>query len=164
MKIKLILLLALVGLAAGCDTIWATKQEEVPEVRYTNELGLVQIIPRHSVTNYVPRPVVDDVIEVSQGFMGPYGTPIAVGLSGLLAFVTGLLNRRKNKSAAAAVAVINGVNTLLAIIETLPNGPKLVTQAKEALRKQQLNAGVWKEVNELLKKHGIPALKITASK
>lgn len=114
-----------------------------------------------AVTNLVARPSAEAVIEGVGAATNLYapglGSVLALVLGGLYHGYRQLRNRRVNE------ALVQGVETARAILETTPQGRDADARFVRWLKRHQREAGVLSVVSGLVERHGDhPAAKLTA--
>ena len=183
--------LALLGAVSGCSTVDRAYKQEVtwtkaPVVEVvTNVVVVTRVVPGESgaggvaavATNYVPvfytsvvqvpvtnlvaRPEAVAAIEATGSIvntlMPGVGSIVALALGGLYHGYRQVRNRKVNE------ALVQGVETARAILETTPQGQAADVQFVKWLMEHQREAGVFTTVSELVENlSDNPAARMTA--
>ena len=95
--------------------------------------------------------------EIATAFLGPIGSTVSTSLLALLGVYARSVNRKRNaelemldESDVANRVLVDNIRDLLKTIEMSPTGQDQVAKLKEALRKKQIDAGVYERVKELI--------------
>lgn len=108
-----------------------------------------------------PKPEIAQGAKTIVDFFAPgISQLVYLGVGGLLSVWAGIRNR---KMKATSVVLAQGTETLLAMLQTTPQGQKLVDAAKEWLAKHQELSGVHQIVDTLLEKEVSPGDAQTAA-
>ena len=100
-----------------------------------------------NLTNAAP------AVEIARGIgnvFGPYGDLIAAAIIGVLALWGKVRSQQASKAEAASAVLAQGIETLREILKTTPQGRELDTQIVALLSKQQITAGVIREVARIV--------------
>ena len=137
----------------GCTTLDSAYQEEV----------VWADVPGASVamTNLAPRPEAEAAIAATGSVVNTYlpgiGSIVALALGGLYHGYRQIRNRKVNE------ALVQGVETARAILETTPQGQAADSQFVKWLMEHQKEAGIFTVVSQLVDQHSDnPAARLTA--
>jgi hypothetical protein len=115
-------------------------------VVYTTNLQVGYVFTPNT-TNAAP------VVGIARGIgniFGPYGDLIAAAIIGALALWGKVRSTQATQADAASAVLAQGIETLREILKTTPQGREMDTQIVALLSKQQITAGVIREVARIV--------------
>ncbi len=111
---------------------------------------------------YLPKPDIHSAVNIGTSFITDWGQVALLvyggGIMTAHTLHTGWLNRRRKKQGLTLESAVGDVSLILQILAQVPGGMELVEKAKSALKSKQVNAGVWDEINAILKRRGMPTV------